>query len=208
MSLYDHISSLASRVRGAILRGVISALQDGPACQVAQIAGLSDELRDGVERFQEYGMSSVPPIDTEVVVVHIGGDRDHPVVIATESRRYRSVAHESGDVCLYDTTGSTVWLRPARNGIYVSSSGDVRLNDPTDVAQPAARVNDAIQVDQAALIAWINTLTAAITAWVPMPGDGGTALKVALAGWIATGPPASPYTGSITAGSGNVFIGG
>src|SRR3546814_9346476 len=68
-------------------RCVLTAINDGSKVQTVQLTGLADEVLDRVERFQDYGFTSVPLAEAEGIVVFVGGSRGHGIVIATEDRR-------------------------------------------------------------------------------------------------------------------------
>lgn len=82
-------------------RAVLRALNDGTGTQTMQVELLKDELYDGVERFQEYGFTSVPHAGAETVMVSIGGQRGHGIIVACEDKRYRITGLENGEVAIY-----------------------------------------------------------------------------------------------------------
>lgn len=92
---------LRRRVRLMISRAVLSALSDGAGIQLVQVKLLEGEVRDGVERFQNYGFTSVPLAGAEGVMACVSGNRDHGIVIAMDDRRYRIKALASGEVAVY-----------------------------------------------------------------------------------------------------------
>jgi phage baseplate assembly protein V len=104
------IEPLTQKVRLMISRGVISMVNDALKCQGVQIQLLADEVREDVERFQEYGYTSVPFKDAEAIYLSVGGNRTHGIVIATEDRRYRPKSLVEGDVCLYTDKGERVYI--------------------------------------------------------------------------------------------------
>ena len=88
-------------------RAVLSLVDDARKLQVVQVQALAPETLDGVERFQQYGMTSHPHPGAECVVLAVGGMRQHPIVIAVDDRRYRVTGLEGGEVCIYtDEDGS------------------------------------------------------------------------------------------------------
>lgn len=109
------------RLRLMVGRCILRAITDGGAVQTVQAQLLADELQDDVERIQQYGYTSVPLPGAEGVVVFVGGNRDHGIVIATEDRRYRLKGLKGGEVALYDDLGHAVHL--ARTGIVVKGAG-------------------------------------------------------------------------------------
>ena len=95
------IAPLRRRVRLMVSRAVLSAISDGNGLQIAQVKLLEGEVRDAVERMQNYGFTGVPLAGAEGVMVCVSGNRDHGIVIAMDDRRYRIKALQSGEVAVY-----------------------------------------------------------------------------------------------------------
>lgn len=106
--LAELIRPLASRVRAMVTRGTVAAVGDGSKMQTVQIKGRDGD--DDAERFQPYGFTSHPKAGAEVLIVNVGGDGSHPVVIAVDDRRYRIKGLEAGEVCIYDDQGQRITL--------------------------------------------------------------------------------------------------
>jgi phage baseplate assembly protein V len=99
----------AARVRLTARRAVLTLLSDAPKLQTCQLGILDGEVRDGVERFQDYGFVSRPFSGAEAIVLALGGSSDHSVVVCIADRRYRMHLAE-GEVALYDDQGQYVTL--------------------------------------------------------------------------------------------------
>lgn len=95
------MAPLARRVRLMISRCVVLGVNDALKLQGLQISLLADEVRDGAERMQQYGFTSHPHPGAEAVAVFPAGNRDHPLVIATDDRRYRPRDLQPGESALY-----------------------------------------------------------------------------------------------------------
>jgi len=105
------IQPYARRIRLTVSRGIVRLVSDALKLQEVQIALLADETRDGVERFQNYGLTSVPLSGAEGVFLSVGGSRDHGIVIAIDDRRYRLKDLQAGEVALYDDQGQVIKLK-------------------------------------------------------------------------------------------------
>lgn len=105
------LAPLRRRVRLMVARSVVSLVTDGGGIQLVQVKLLAGEVRDGVERFQNYGFTSVPHPGAEGVMVCVGGDRDHGLVIAMDDRRYRLKGLAEGEVAIYDDQGQACHLK-------------------------------------------------------------------------------------------------
>ena len=97
---------LRNRVAVMVSRAVLQLVDDSLRMQGVQVVGFAGETLDRVERFQNYGFTSVPhgPDDdgaAEAIVLALGGQRQHPVVIAVDDRRYRPTGLADGEVALY-----------------------------------------------------------------------------------------------------------
>lgn len=102
---------LRHRVRLMIGRAIVALVNDDLKEQAVQISLLNGEVRDGVERYQEYGFTSHPHEGAEAITLFIGGNRDHGIVIATGDRRYRLKGLQAGEVALYTDEGDSVILK-------------------------------------------------------------------------------------------------
>lgn len=115
------MAPLHRRVMLMVSRAVLNVVTDGLAIQGLQVTALDGEVRDEVERFQQYGYTSVPFPGAEGVMVAVAGNHDHGIVIAVEDRRYRLTGLAGGEVALYDDQGQKVHL--TRAGIVISGAG-------------------------------------------------------------------------------------
>ena len=95
------IAPLRRRVLLMVSRGVVRLVDEAPARQRLQVEGYAGEILDGVERVQEYGFTSCPPLGADAVVLACGGMRQHPIVIAAEDASSRPTLDTVGDVMLY-----------------------------------------------------------------------------------------------------------
>lgn len=115
------VAPLRRRVRLMISRAVLSAVNDAGGIQLVQVKLLAGEVRDGVERMQDYGFTSVPKPGAEGVMACVSGDRDHGIVVVMDDRRYRLKWLASGEVALYDDLGHIIHL--TRTGIVIDGGG-------------------------------------------------------------------------------------
>jgi phage baseplate assembly protein V len=107
------IARALARVRLAF-RGVLTRLNTAPAVQLAQADALSGEQLQDAELMQHYGFTSAPPAGTMVVVLPLGGQTAHGIIIATEHASYRLRGLQSGEVALYTDEGDHVVLHRGR----------------------------------------------------------------------------------------------
>lgn len=114
------LSPIWRRMRLLVSRGVLQMSEDAQGLQKVQVTLLGDSPA-WAERFQQYGVSSVPHGGAEVVVAAIGGARAHLVALAVDDRRYRMASLKTGEVAIYDDLGQSVHL--TREGIVIKGAG-------------------------------------------------------------------------------------
>lgn len=138
----DIIRPLRNQVANMVARAVVKLVDDSTEVQLVQVDALADETLDECERFQDYGVTSVPPAGAEAVLVFPDGDRAHALVVAVGDREYRLTGLESGEVALYNDQGAYVKL--ATNGDVVcvpGGSGKIKLGSESS-ADPVALLSD------------------------------------------------------------------
>lgn len=131
-ALARFLAPLARRVDNMVARAVLKRADDSTDTQLLQLEVLEGETRDGVERFQEYGFTSVPREGAEVAVVFVGGRRDHGLAIGVEDRRYRIGNLSAGEVAVYNDTGAKVVMK-ANGDIEVIPKAGQKLKVTADV---------------------------------------------------------------------------
>ncbi|WP_425968151.1 phage baseplate assembly protein V [Aeromonas dhakensis] len=105
------MAPMVRRLRLIADRAVVTLVKDSLQRQGLQLKVLADETADDVERFQNYGHTSVPPAGSEAIVLGIGGARAGLVAIAVEDKSVRPKDLEAGDNCLYHLEGHRIILR-------------------------------------------------------------------------------------------------
>ncbi len=134
------VQPLANRVKQVVTRVVLTAIDDSLKMQMVQFEGVADQVREQIERLQEYGFTSVPDKGAEGVALKVGVG-SHQVIIATDDRRYRPKNLQPGDVALYRLAeGILVKLLAGQNVELGPSPTDyVALSIPTKAEITAVR---------------------------------------------------------------------
>jgi len=126
------LAPLRAKLSAMVARAVVRSIQDGTKLQELELEVLAGERVRRAERFQQYGLTSVPFPGAECVVVFAQGNRDHPLVVALEDRADRPTALSAGEVMLYARSGARVHLK---------ADGTLRLSSPTKVEIEAPMVS-------------------------------------------------------------------
>ena len=141
------LRGLQHRVMLSVARAVITLVNDTTKMQSLQVSLLRDELRDSIERFQQYGLTANPHPGAEGVVLFVGGNRDHGLCIAVDDRRYRLKGLAQGEVALYTDEGDKIHLK--RNNVVEVTTVTFRVNASTkaEFNTPLATFTGDIRAD-------------------------------------------------------------
>jgi len=105
------LAPLRRRLLGMVRRGLIGLVNDAKGIQLVQVSLLAGELRDGVERFQQYGFSSVPLPGAEAILLAVGGQPGFLVAVAVDDKKSRPTGGLPGEVALYSKFGHRILLK-------------------------------------------------------------------------------------------------
>ncbi|HBS2747328.1 TPA: phage baseplate assembly protein, partial [Klebsiella quasipneumoniae subsp. quasipneumoniae] len=107
------------RIRAALrgirlaFRGRLTRVKSGLSIQQVQLKGLAGEQLQDAELFQHFGFTSCPPAGTQCIVLPIGGQTSHAIIIATENGAYR-LQVASGEMAIYSEEGAYVHIKKGR----------------------------------------------------------------------------------------------
>jgi len=123
------VRPLRNRVYMMVSRAVVEMANDESRMQLLKMSVLAGEERDGVERFQNYGFTSVPKEGAEAVVVCPQGNREHMIAIVVDDRRFRFKAMAEGEVAMYSDEGDFIHIKRGGN-IEVKAAASVKIDSP------------------------------------------------------------------------------
>lgn len=148
---------LRQRVLLMVGRGIIKAIDDSGGIQKLQCSFLKNEASTGMERMGNYGISSWPLPDCEVLAVFIGGNRDHGIIVATEDRRHRVKNGNEGDIAIYTyentghATGHRIVLKDGRK-IDIKCDTYDKKTDTDEIKDIGNDVNKTIGNDETKIV--------------------------------------------------------
>ncbi|TNL09031.1 phage baseplate assembly protein V [Kosakonia cowanii] len=168
----DFSGLVDKRIRKALsgirlaFRGVLTRITTTGGVQTAQVAGLAPEGLEGIEMFQQYGFTTVPPEGAMAIVLPLGGRTSHGIVIATEHSSYRLQGLESGEVAIYTDEGASIVLK--RNRIIAVTCDDWEL----DCKRMKVSASESVAFTTPEL-----STSSKLTAQGLISGNGGMAIK-------------------------------
>jgi phage baseplate assembly protein V len=158
------MKNIKNRVMMAIARGVVKGISDDGKRQTVQVELLKDELRDSVERMQNYGLTSHPHPGGDAAVVFLAGNREQGIVLAFENRQFRVVGLQQGEVCLYDDLGNRVSL--LRDMVKIEAVQHLEAIAPT------IKIVGAVTIDGSLVVNGPSTLTGNIATTGTITNNG------------------------------------
>lgn len=136
--MIEVIHRLHQRLLHAIGRGRITTGNDSGSVQTQQVKLGPLEVKDDIPRLAEFGLTSMPPIGSDAVLLFIGGDRSNGAIVATGHQASRPTGLQAGETMIYSQDGKQVYLT-AGGGIVVEAKGQaVTVNNASIVTINAA----------------------------------------------------------------------
>ena len=136
------------RIANMITRGIVTAKNAAQRLRTLQVELFGGETRAQVEDFEPYGFTAEPHDGAEVLVVSLGGDREHSIAVCHPDRRHRPTGLKSGEVVIYDDLGRKVFL--SRDGIRIegaSSPVTVATSGTVTIDAPLVKVTGNLEVE-------------------------------------------------------------
>lgn len=133
-------------VRGTVVLG--NAAKKMQALQMRLLAG---EVKDNLEHFEPYGLTSHPLPGAEGITAFLGGDRSHGIVLVVSDRRYRIQSMEPGEVAIYTDEGDKIHFKRGRiidietQTLNIKAGVAVNFDTPT-INQTGQIVSDGDQI--------------------------------------------------------------
>lgn len=132
------IEGLKRRIYSIVGRGRVTFVDDSGPVQLLQVFMNGLETSDQRRRVCEFGFTSNPPLSSDVIAVHIAGDRSAGAVLGTNHQPSRPKGLQPGETMLYSEDGKSVYLT-ASGGIVIEARGqDVVVNDAANVTLNAS----------------------------------------------------------------------
>lgn len=107
--------------------GLVTSVDDSGEVQQMQItepasgSGFMNRVLDKVLRIFQFGFASVPPLNSEVLLLRRMGDRSLSMVIGTNHRPSRPTGLQPGDTAMHDVRGAIIKLTSA--GLLIDAAG-------------------------------------------------------------------------------------
>lgn len=117
---------MSNRIQNMVkMRTLSKDLDTSSSVGVAQTSARNgNEIHDGIELVQHFGIATVPPVGSYAATIATSGLNDNAFIIGTHNPKYHPVAMKPGEVQIYDVNGQQ---------IYVRTDGTIIINAKTTV---------------------------------------------------------------------------
>ncbi len=165
MSIQKLLAPIKRNMRLIIGKAIVKAVYDtdDEGLQKMQLSLLKNELRDRVERFQDYGLVSKPHPESEAIVLFPGGNRDRGIVIAVDDRRYRIKGLADGEVAIYTDEGDHIHLKRGNVVELKTKTFNVNADTACNIISPAITLDGKATITGATNIKSTATIEKKVT---------------------------------------------
>lgn len=184
--MWNNIDARINRALSGIrraFRGVLTRVNSAGPVQTVQVNGVAGEQLQDAELYQHFGFTSVPPAGSKAIILPLGGQTSHGIIIATEHMAYRIKALKSGEVSIYSDEGAHVTIKKGRI-----------IDVECDTYQVRCKNYNVTAEEQATFDTPMVTATHQVTAQEKLTGNGGMAIK---------GGSGASFNGNVTQTGGN-----
>lgn len=106
---------LKTTLKSVVLKGRIVFSEERADIQTSQVETFTDDIKTNVENFQNYGLKSFPPENSECVLLNIGASSENPIIFGAQHRPTLGDLPTlvEGDCVLYNNSvpGSRIHLK-------------------------------------------------------------------------------------------------
>jgi len=127
------MAPIITRIRRVCLGAIIRRVDDGGDLQRMQVESIGHSVYDNVEKFEQFGFTSNPPLGLDAIIIERCGKH---IIVAIGDRKYRIKNLESGDTAIYDAHNQTIILNKdgitvtdTQNNTFVMNSDGINTTD-------------------------------------------------------------------------------
>lgn len=105
-----NLKLLMRKMNNFLSRGKLLDFNNESKVPLLKVGLMANEIYDGLEFPQQFGIKSYPPKDSEVITAHFGGNRSHGTILNVFDRKLMPDDLEEGEVCLYNSDAGRILI--------------------------------------------------------------------------------------------------
>lgn len=122
------VTKLQNKIYRVIGKAILVAIDNTSEAQKIQVSVLKNENSSNLERSQEYGFDTYPKAGSQVILLSIGGNRDHAIALSISDRRYRPTDLIEGEVAVYSFKDASL---SNKHRIHLKADGSMDIKAET-----------------------------------------------------------------------------
>ncbi len=109
--LHRYLEPIKTKLILMVAKAIITYVKDSESIQLVQVDMGNDEQIDSVERVQNFGFTSFPKTGAKAIVLSIGGEREHPIVIVADDDGDNRPTLTEGESAVYNAHNMIIRLK-------------------------------------------------------------------------------------------------
>ncbi len=145
-SLDRRIKNAMSNVRQAF-RGKVKNVSSDDGVQRLQIEGLAGETVQDLEHAEQFGFTANPPVDSDCVVVPLGGQTSHGIIVTTTNGAYRVTGLQPGETAVYNQDGAKIVLKAGKIIDIDCTILNINATDGVNITTPEVKASAIVTAE-------------------------------------------------------------
>lgn len=121
------LDPVKKRIFNIICRGLVENIEDSTKMQLLQVSGVDRELLSKVEHIEPAGITHVPVVGDEVLLLKVNGDSSESIAVIVGSSQNRPISNEAGSTTIWNNNGDIIKLTSGKIEI-ICTTGEVEIN--------------------------------------------------------------------------------
>ena len=143
----DHrIKTAMNGVRQAF-RGKVKNVNSADGVQRLQIEGLADETVQNLEHAEQFGFTGNPPVDSDCVVVPLGGKTSHGIIVTTTNGAYRVTGLAPGETAVYNQDGAKIVLKAGKVIEIECATLNINATEGVNITSPEVKASAIVTAE-------------------------------------------------------------
>lgn len=138
------MKALVRKIQMLLGRGIVTLTDDSQGIQKVQAKFFAKEVKDKVERIQDYGFTSHPPANSEGIFGFLNGDRSRAFALKVDNRTYRIKNLGQGEVAIYTDEGDKIHFKRGKIIDIETDTLNITATTKVNITSPLVDISDKL----------------------------------------------------------------